>query len=216
MIAELLPSTVVVADTEADVLDGELFPEEEASVGQAVEKRRREFVTGRTLARRALEQLGVPPAPIASGDRGQPLWPEGFVGSITHCDGYRACAVTRAERFAALGIDAERHEPLPAGVLESVASPRERERLRGAGGGVHLDRVLFSAKEALYKAWFPLADKWLGFEDVDMVLGMHDGTFSAQLLVPGPAVDGAPLKGFRGRWKVSDRVVMTAVVVPAL
>ena len=215
MIEALLPDDVVVVATDGDLTDVDLFPEEVESLGDAVDKRRREFTTGRACARRALEQIGFGPAAIATGDRGQPLWPDGVAGSITHCDGYRACAVTRTGRIASVGIDAETHAVLPDGVFESVASLLERTRLHeGAGRGIHLDRVLFSAKEAVYKAWFPLTGRWLGFEDVDMTVGRDDGTFKARLLVPGPVVDGAPLTGFRGRWQVRNEIVLTAVTVP--
>jgi 4'-phosphopantetheinyl transferase EntD len=212
LIERVLPDGVVAVETDEELIDTELFPEEAASVERAVEKRRREFVTGRALARRALERLGVSGSvPIGSGERGEPLWPSGVVGSITHCRGYRACAVARAEAIASLGIDAEPNEPLPDGVLPRVASPVEVERLRT--GGI-AERVLFCAKEAVYKAWFPLAGSWLGFEDVDMTFDAGEQAFRARLLVPGPAVDGAPLTDFHGRWLASDGIVVAAVVVP--
>src|SRR5207244_1674248 len=147
-------------------------------------------------------------------ERGEPLWPDGVVGSITHCNGYRACAVGQAEDIASVGIDAEVHEPLPDGILESVSSPLERTRLAGTNGDTCMDRVPFSAKESVYKAWFPLTGKWLGFEDVDMTVDPGAGTFRARLLVEGPIVDGQRLTDFRGRWRVNDGVVLTAVVVP--
>jgi 4'-phosphopantetheinyl transferase EntD len=213
MIEAILPSSVVVEETDAELLETDLFPEEEEAVGQAVEKRRHEFVTGRACARRALERLGIGPVPIGSGERGQPLWPAGIVGSITHCRGYRACAVAPKEELASLGIDAEVHEPLPDGILESIASPKERLQVANGSTGACLDRVMFSAKEAVYKAWFPLTQMWLGFEDVDM--SIDDGTFRARLLVQGPIVGEERLTDFRGRWRVEDGVVLSAVVVPA-
>jgi 4'-phosphopantetheinyl transferase EntD len=208
-----MPPEVVVVETREELIEVELFPEEVASMGRPVEKRRREFVTGRACARQALAGLGLPPSPIATGERGAPLWPAGVVGSITHCHGYRACAVARAGDVTSLGIDAEEHDVLPEGVLEAVSSPRERQRLATIRG-VHADRVLFSAKEAVYKAWFPLARRWLGFEDVDMTFDGAEASFSARLLVAGPVVDGAPLTHLDGRWLVEDGVVAAAVVVP--
>ena len=78
-------------------------------------------MTGRALARQALAAIGIAPVPIPSGPQGEPRWPSGIVGSITHCAGYRACAVGHADSFAALGIDAERDVPLKDGVWETVA-----------------------------------------------------------------------------------------------
>jgi 4'-phosphopantetheinyl transferase EntD len=215
VIEDLVPSNVVTVETDQELVETELFPEEVKSMGRPVEKRRREFVTGRACARRALEQLGVGPTPIPTGERGEPVWPGGVVGSITHCRGYRACAVARDHELASVGIDAEVHEPLPDGVLDSVSSPVERHRLASEGADACLDRVLFSAKEAVYKAWFPLARRWLGFEDVDMTIDSREGTFRARLLVEGPMVNGERLTDFRGRWSANRDVVVAAVVVPA-
>jgi len=210
MLERLVPETVFVASSRVDELDAELFAEEEPVVRQAVEKRRLEFTTGRACARRALEGLGLPRVAIPSGERGEPVWPDGVVGSITHCAGYRASAVARAEDVLVVGIDAEVHDPLPPGVWEQVAFGRERSL---AAAGVHLDRVLFSAKEAVYKAWFPLTGRWLGFEDADLALDVAGGTFRARLLVPGPVVDGVEIREFGGRWCVDGGLVAAAVTV---
>lgn len=113
MIERLVPDTVVAVSTREDLRDVELFPEEERVVARAVEKRRREFTTGRACARLALERLGIGAVAIPNGERGEPLWPSGVVGSITHCRGYCGCAVAKAGDVVVVGIDAEVHEPLP-------------------------------------------------------------------------------------------------------
>lgn len=213
MIERLVPDGVVVASTREHLMDIDLFPEEERSMGRAVEKRRREFVTGRACARRALTELGIDPVAIPNGERGEPRWPAGVVGSITHCRGYLASAVARSDGVVSIGIDAEVDEPLPGGVLRQVAFGRERPMVADRGAGVHLDRLLFSAKEAIFKAWFPLARRWLGFEDVELTIDVGGGEFRARLLVPGPEVDGAALTELRGRWCVEDGIVATASVV---
>ncbi|HEX8053269.1 MAG TPA: 4'-phosphopantetheinyl transferase superfamily protein [Thermoleophilaceae bacterium] len=213
MIERLVPESVAVVSTRGDLPDVELFAEEERSVGRAVEKRRREFTTARGCARMALERLGVAPVAIPNGERGEPVWPGGIVGSITHCTGYRASAVARVEDVLSVGIDAEVHERLPEGVLEQIAFGTELATVAGDGGGVCLDRLMFSAKEAVYKAWFPLARRWLGFEDVEMTIDVPVSSFRARLLVPGPVVGGVRLTEFRGRWAVEDGIVAAAVVV---
>jgi len=217
VIEEILPAAVAAVSTREDVLDGALFPEEEEALARAVEKRRREFVTARACARRAYERLGVAPQPVVPGPQGEPSWAPGVVGSITHCDGYRACALARATDLLTLGIDAEPNAPLPDGLLPDIARPEERPALRElarAEPGVHWDRLLFSAKESVYKAWFPLAGRWLGFEDAVVVFDREGATFSARLLVPGPMVDGRPLGQLSGRWLVRDGLAITAIAVP--
>lgn len=218
MLEEILPGSAVVVATHDDILDAMLFPEEEACVGRAVESRRREFVTGRACARAALAKLGQPAEAIPSGARGAPHWPQGIVGSITHCDGYRACAVAREGDLRTIGVDAEPDAPLPDGVLGDIAMPEERlwlQDLALEAPGVSWDRLLFSAKEAVYKAWFPLARRWLGFEDAVVEIDRASGTFSARLLVPGPTVEGVSLTGFSGRWLVRDGLVLAAIALPA-
>ncbi|MEU9189296.1 4'-phosphopantetheinyl transferase superfamily protein [Streptomyces sp. NPDC048484] len=231
MIEELLPESVVAVEAHADDhAEGtrgttrypELYPEEEALIARAVEKRRREFTVVRGCARRAMEKLGVPPQALLPGERGAPRWPAGLVGSMTHCEGYAAAALARAVDLASLGIDAEPHQPLPEGVLSSVALPDEDRRLRVLAGEhplIHWDRLLFSAKESVYKAWFPLTGKWLDFAEADIEVFMDPGhTMSgglrAGLLVPGPVVDGRRVGRFEGRWRVSRGLVATSVTVP--
>jgi 4'-phosphopantetheinyl transferase EntD len=217
VLERILPASAVVVAT-AGEREVELFPEEEAAVGNAVEKRRREFVTARACARAALAQLGHPDQAVPAGARGEPLWPAGIVGSITHCAGYRACAVASAGELLTIGVDAEVGEPLPAGLIGDIALPEEQsliERLNAEGPAVSWDRLLFSIKESIYKAWFPLARSWLGFEDASVVIDPAEGTFSAHLLVPGPTLGGRKLDGFSGRWLAADGLLLSAIVLPA-
>jgi 4'-phosphopantetheinyl transferase EntD len=221
VIEELLPPGAVAVETRSDPPEAELFPEEEAELAQAVEKRRLEFTTVRHCARTALARLGVAPTAILPGDRGAPRWPAGIVGSMTHCTGYRAAAVARSEELAAIGVDAEPHEALPPEVLTTVTVPEERERLErlvAQRPTVHWDRLLFSAKESVYKAWFPLTGRWLDFEEASVDFGVPDGdagSFYARLLVPGPVVAGITLPGFSGHWLVRDGLLFTAIAVAA-
>ncbi|MEV0679579.1 4'-phosphopantetheinyl transferase superfamily protein [Actinosynnema sp. NPDC050436] len=218
MIGDILPDGVAAFDTFADH-EAQLFPEEEALVAKAVDKRRREFTTGRHCARTALGLLGYPPAPVLPGPSREPTWPAGVVGSITHCKGYRAAAVGRTSAVRSIGIDAEPDAPTPPGVLDAVALPAELamvEELRARHDGVSWDRLLFSAKETVYKAWFPLARAWLGFEDAEVTVHPDDGTFTARVLIDPPVVDGVPLDGFTGRWLAREGFVVTAIAVPAL
>jgi 4'-phosphopantetheinyl transferase EntD len=215
VIEAILPPCVAAADTREQLLEVELFPQERAALGRAVEKRRREFVTARACARRALAQLGLPPAPIASGERGEPLWPAGIVGSITHCAGYRACALARAGDLAGLGIDAEPHAPLPDGVLAQIARPEERPRLAQLARthpDIHWDRLLFCAKEAVYKVWYPLARCWLGFEDAALTFDPARATFCARILLSPPAAVDFP-ELVTGRWLVRERLVLAAIAL---
>jgi 4'-phosphopantetheinyl transferase EntD len=211
MIENLLPPQVVSVVMRGDDPSARLFPEEAAQLDKAIDSRVREFATGRACARRAMEKLGLPASPILRGSRRQPLWPPGIVGSITHCDGYRAASVAWQSQILTLVIDAEIDEALPDGVLKLVAVAEERAFLARAPAGIHWDRLLFSAKESLYKAWFPLTGRWLGFEDALVSFNPNDGTFDARLLVTPIEVAGHTFAEFAGRFLVRDGLVLTAI-----
>jgi 4'-phosphopantetheinyl transferase EntD len=102
-------------------------------------------------------------------------------------------------------------------MLELIALDKERARLDCLPGalGVSWDRLLFSAKESVYKTWFPLTQRWLGFESADIAIDPREGTFTARLLVEGPLVKGAPLTMLNGRWLADHGLLVTAIVVPA-
>jgi 4'-phosphopantetheinyl transferase EntD len=214
--SEVLPKGVVSAASRTD-LDIHLFPEEESSIGRAVEKRRREFTTGRACARAALGLLGIPPQPIPGGPGGEPRWPAGIVGSITHCKGYRACAVAPETDLATIGIDAEPDEPLPAGVLAAIALPRERAlvaELAAEAPEVNWDRLLFSIKEAIYKAWFPLTGLPLGFDDASVDIEPSSGAFEARI-PKGAALPDSSLGELSGRWVARDGLLLASAAHPA-
>lgn len=216
MLAGIVPPGVTVAEVFDDRYDyGELLPEEAAAIERAVPKRRREYTAARMCARDALERAGFPPAPILRGPSGAPGWPPGVVGSLTHCQGYRACAIGRAADIVAIGVDAEPHSELPDGVLRMVASESEQARLARLGRvvpGTCWDKILFSAKESVYKAWSPMTGQWLGFEQADVEIE-PGGTFAARLLVPGPVIGGERLTTYHGRWAVGHGLIVTVVTV---
>lgn len=217
VIADILPPEVITVEAFEDPPGITLFPEEAALVTRAVPQRRREFATGRHCARAALARLGVPPAPLLPWPSGAPRWPAGVVGSITHCEGYRAAAVARTPEVVTLGLDAEPASPLPGGVLRLVSDAGEQAWIRELGAAepeVCWDRLLFSAKESVYKAWFPLAGRWLDFAEASVTVDPDAGTFAAALLVPGPILGGRALTGFAGRWLIARGLILTAIAVP--
>lgn len=218
MIERIVPAEAATAEAYGNLPEATLFPEEALLVRSAVDKRRAEFTTARHCARQALTRLGAPAGAILTGERGAPLWPREVVGSITHCDGYRAAVVARPAHVTAIGVDAEPALPLPEGVLEAVALPDEQtavKELLASAPGVAWDRLLFSAKESVYKAWYPLMGRFLEFEEARLVFDPAGGTFTAHLLA-GPARTGSrTLHTFDGRWLSHDGIVLTSVTVPA-
>jgi 4'-phosphopantetheinyl transferase EntD len=226
LLSGVLPRTRGAQQGEVSVAAAELYsdppglaplPEEEPLIAKSVAKRRNEFVTVRYCARQALEELGVPPVPILKGEKGEPCWPDGVVGSLTHCDGYRGAAVGRQDKVRSVGIDAEPHDVLPNGVLDAISLPAERSEISALPQGLHWDRVLFCAKEATYKAWFPVTRRWLGFEDAHIVFDVDEGAtagrFESRILIDPAALSGPPLSTLRGRWSVRNGLALTAIVL---
>lgn len=214
LMSRLLPPDVAVAEVLGGLHGAHLFSEEASAVRHATEKRRREFTVGRTCARRALMDIGYPPVPILSGPSREPIWPPTVAGSITHCEQYTAAAVARCVTLASIGIDAEVHEPLPPGILDLIASEGERMTLATLPrDGNCWDRLLFSAKESVFKAWFPLTQRWLDFQEAVVMITPEFSTFSAKLLVHAVGVHGRELTGFEGNYLICKGLVLTAVAV---
>ena len=211
MIADILPPAVATAESiGAESIGaqggGGLFPAEEAVVRTADPRRRAEFTAGRACARAALAALGLPAVPVRAGRAGEPCWPAGVTGSITHCPGYRACAAAWIADVAGLGIDAEPDAGLPAGLIESVAGRAERAwlaRQAAAAPAVRWDRLLFSAKEAVGKMWYPLTGHWPGFAEL-VVFPQVAGLFEARVAE----------SCLSGRWLARDGLIVTAVTWP--
>lgn len=212
-LAAILPPSAAVVETRAE-LEARLFPEEEAAVERAVATRRREFATGRACAREALARLGLPATPIPQGAGGAPRWPAGVIGSITHCEGYRAAAVARDSDLAALGVDAEPNRPLPRGVLEAISGLGERAELAALGRRepeVSWGRLLFAVKESVYKAWFPLTGARLDWGDARVSFDRAARTFSARLRPADGRREPPPLPG---RWLAGDGLLLAALALP--
>jgi 4'-phosphopantetheinyl transferase EntD len=209
--------SVAAAELYSDPPDLAPLPEEEPLIAKSVAKRRNEFVTVRYCARQALEELGVPPGPILKGEKGEPCWPDGVVGSLTHTEGFRGAAVAHHNDVRSIGIDAEPHDVLPNGVLDAISLPAERAEISALPQALHWDRILFCAKEATYKAWFPVTRRWLGFEDAHIVFDVDEGAtaggFESRILIDPAARNGPPLSTLRGRWSVRNGLALTAIVL---
>lgn len=207
----LFSGAVVAVSTETDRLAGELHPHESESVRHAVAKRRDEFTLGRLCAREALARIGIRNFPLLVGPSREPRWPPDVTGSITHCEGFCGVAVARAP-VRAIGIDAEIRAPLPAEIMELVFTPDERRRLPGYTYP-EAAKLIFSAKESVYKCLFPLIALPLDFAEVEILLDEKAGEFVAQIQAQ---INTPPdLRVLRGRFAIGAGHVYTAVVLPA-
>jgi 4'-phosphopantetheinyl transferase EntD len=200
MIAALFDADVVAVEAGPDAWEGTLLPEEEPFVARAVERRRREFTAGRTCARRALAALGIEGFPILVGEDRAPVWPEGIVGSIAHCDGYCGAVAARRGAILGLGLDVERADPLDARTRELVCTASERARLGAGAGAGRLAKAHFSAKESVYKCVGPILGRFLEFHEVEIDLDAGAGLFTARLRIPETLPGGAGRLDGRVAW----------------
>lgn len=209
MIPTLLPATAVAADAYEREWETELLQPEQAAVAFAVEHRRREFAAGRGCARRALAALGWPSFPLLVGERREPVWPPDVVGSITHSAGYCAAAVARTTDLESLGIDAERNVAISSDVLSRICSSEEVEAIPAQG--FDPGTLIFSAKEATYKAWYQLTARWLDYLDALVSVDVERRMFRIRACTP--LADAHLLEQFRGQFGYTREHVFTAVTV---
>ena len=141
-----------------------LMPEEAKAFANGVLKRRQASGAARIIAREFLARRGYPHAPLQKLPSGAVTWPNGTIGSLAHDARVAVAAVGDIHSVRGLGIDIEPRESLPVD-LDLVATPRERRR---ANDIPHFGRLLFCAKEAVYKAVHPLDGAFLEFHDVEI------------------------------------------------
>lgn len=163
-----------------------LYPEEEALLSKkAVERRITQFTRGRVAAHAALRALGAPDGPLVRDDSGSPMWPKGFVGSISHNTTAAVSIVGLSRQWLGLGIDIEtRSRTGPEmGVIERIAYNEERNWVLedSATKGTRA-LMLFSAKEATFKALFPPSRTMFWFEDVTLAFDAARSVFRCTLL----------------------------------
>jgi 4'-phosphopantetheinyl transferase EntD len=211
--SDLLPAAVVVRESaDPSAWRASDWPEEQAAMARAADRRRRQHGAVRELARGALAELGIAPGPILTGERREPRWPPGVVGSLTHCRVYCAAAVALDRDVLTVGIDAEPDDPLGPGLVRRLCAPAELDALEALGEVGLRAKALFSIKEAVYKAWYPVTHRWLGFHDVEVVAAASPdgaGSFETRVLVEAPP----ELAVISGRFERADGLVRAAAFV---
>ena len=142
-----------------------LLPEEEGAFARSVIAVRRASGAARTVARELLTRLGLPQVPLPKSSAGPPIWPAGVAGSLAHDARVAIAAVGMRRDVGAVGIDVEPAEELPADLIDMVATRAERTMIANLRFG---GRLLFVAKEAAYKAVYPLDQTFLEHHDIEI------------------------------------------------
>jgi enterobactin synthetase component D len=171
------------------------------ALARAVPRRCAAFAAGRLAAEAALLAAGCSPHDTHIGRlaTGAPQWPAGFVGSIAHTDTHVLATVATAPPVRGVGVDLE--APLSDAVAAEVG-PSVAPELRDPDAVARVWQgetppafpdaltLVFTAKEALYKALAPRVGRFFGFEAAECVAitgsgvslrltGALDGGFAA-------------------------------------
>jgi len=215
-IQELFPEPVITWCCRIQDYTAELFKNELSVVSKAIDKRRFEFSCGRFCARKALHRMGQEPVPILHGKNGRPVWPKGFVGSISHSSCWAGAAVSRSEQIFTLGFDIETIDRIKAPILKRIVTTDERSRINKMTGHARqiYAALLFSAKEAFFKAFSSHYARPLRFKDISIIPKHNSAAFkiilNADLTVflkdhPDPVC----------RYKLYEKDIFTAITYPA-
>ncbi len=212
--ARIFPSQCAWAAQRYDQSVGSLPEVTNAELGNAVEKRRREFSAGRVAASTALKKLGSdnPVILIPIGAGRNPIWPHGFVGSITHNSGLAIAATARDGSLASIGLDLELTNAvqselwpsiLRASEIDFVSNKPLPDRSRWA-------TILFSAKESFYKMQYPLTHEWVDFQDAEISISELEGDFEL-LCTQAAVVHKLQRSRFPGRYLSGPKFSLTVM-----
>jgi enterobactin synthetase component D len=173
-------STVAYRD-ELFVQMGVPFP---VSLEQAVSRRKAEYLAGRYLSRKLMLNQGLTAVDVPSGLHRQPLWPEDWLGSISHSNHHAVCCLARRSRIELVGIDVESwlSPELAKEIAPSILNEDETQCLIGLGSIARRVTLAFSAKESLFKALYPRVGRYFEFTDVCVrALCEEEGRLSLQI-----------------------------------
>ena len=170
-IEQLFPAAVKTYCCRVKDYTEELHPEETVIISKAIDKRRYEFSAGRLCGRKALQHFGIDNCLLTQGKNGEPIWPDQITGSISHSKKWAAAAISTTKDIMAVGFDIETINRISSGILKRIITAKEKELLDKNDGqkAQEYAALIFSAKEAIYKALSKLYNKTLMFKDVSII-----------------------------------------------
>jgi 4'-phosphopantetheinyl transferase EntD len=209
---QLLPRGIMICE-QSKPFYGSLLPEEATFLhDRCSEDRIREFTAGRTCARSCIAALGFERFPILRGPSREPVWPLGTIGSITHSADFCASVATQVTFMRSIGIDAEPHDALPTEIRGMILTVVERTWLESMPiSNIQWSRLIFSIKESVFKAWFPITQTWLDFLDVSTTIDTSTQTFCATINHDLAIVHG--LQEIHGAFAIGRDLLLSAAWV---
>jgi 4'-phosphopantetheinyl transferase EntD len=214
----------VFSDQPPDSID--LLPDETAATGNMRSARLREFAHGRHCAHKALSRFGLGDRPVPVGGNREPVWPDGVVGSISHAGDYAAVVVASDSDCIGIGIDLEINEALEPALVSMLCRPEELDRIRGhrrdsegkqEGGRENdpaLTKLIFSAKESVFKCIWPRIRRFVDFDEIEIQIDE-----SAQTFLAVPHSGDLPrdlLANLRGRYARTATLIATGAYIQGI
>jgi len=211
----LLPAQVkTILSARAPAEEPSLPDAERAAMTSMHPGRRSEFIHGRICARESLAALGFPDQSIPMGTNREPIWPVDVVGSISHCGPVAAAATARRNDLGGLGIDLELAEPLDTEILPLICLPFEQNWLQHTDDPLQWAKLIFSAKESIFKSIWPILRHFVDFQDIGIQINIDTGSFT-----PVEWADNLPasiIQSIKGRYLLQDGWISTTAWMPSL
>ena len=207
----LFPDEVRSVFSEAVPANVDLYPEEVRFTAQMVERRLQEFQHGRSCARLALSMLGQPPGPVGRGKHREPLWPAGFIGSISHAGDHAAAAVAATDLFLGIGLDMEFADPIEDGLIASICRPEEIGRVDDGENIGYRAKLLFSIKESIYKCVWPLIRQFVDFTEIEVRLVDDSDRYEA--IAHTAKCDAVPVDRLSGRYRRYGKLILASAYI---
>ena len=190
---QMLPAGVALGQGDAanplNLWPGEVLP-------GAVPKRLAEFAAGRSAARAAMQALGHIAAAIPMAKTRAPIWPQGVTGSISHCADACFAIVGKSSDYQGLGLDLEPNQPLPLDLWPTILRPEELQEMAHLRHeqAAHRALQIFTAKEAAYKAQYPITGQLFDFQTLKISLQNQNFTVEFTKNI-GPFAAGSQITG---------------------
>lgn len=173
----LLPAGIKYAVGPIPEVSNFRFQAEADLMRSAGDSRKREFQAGRDCARAALEQTGFPGGPVLADQDGVPVWPEGASAALSHSRGYCAAIAARSSGYRMLGLDLEKTNRLTRSAVDRVVHPSEQSFVQSHQKKASL---IFCAKEAFFKAQFPIWQTHANFYDLELAVDEDAGEMTIE------------------------------------
>ncbi len=207
----LFPDEVQSVFSESLPANVDLYPEEVRFTAQMVERRLQEFQHGRSCARLALSMLGQPPGPVGRGKHREPLWPAGFIGSISHAGSHAAAAVAATDLFLGIGLDMEFADPIEDSLIASICRPGEIDCVDDGEDIGYRAKLLFSIKESIYKCVWPLIRQFVDFTEIEVRLVDDSDRYEA--IAHTAKCDAVPVDRLSGRYRRYGKLILASAYI---